>query len=171
MILEPSGEEILGGATRTVTTTGSFTTPPIPPDTTGRGGYPSGEGSYPVILSLDVVNINTPGVRYSPDDEVVITPSNGATAEIEVNNMGSITNVKVTSPGEGFQEMPQVYVKSGTGFNADLNPRFRIDRVGDSAVEEPSMQDKIISVIDCVGKVPDSLYAPCTSCQDTSMVW
>ena len=67
--------------------------------------------------------------------------------------------------------MPQVYVKSGTGFNADLNPRFRIDRVGDLAVEEPSVQDKIISVIDCVGKVPDSLYAPCTSCQDTSMVW
>ena len=171
VILEPSGEEILGGATRTVTTTGCFTTPPLPPDTTRRGGYPSGEGSYPVILSLDVVNINTPGVRYSPDDEVVITPSNGATAEIEVNDMGSITNVKITSAGEGFQEMPQVYVKSGTGFNADLNPRFRIDRVGDSAVEEPSMQDKIISVIDCVGKVPDSLYAPCTSCQDTSMVW
>ena len=173
VILEPSGEEILGGATRTVTTTGCFTTPPLPPDTTAptRGSYPSGEGSYPVILSLDVVNINTPGVRYSPDDEVVITPSNGATAEIEVNDMGSITNVKITSSGEGFQEMPQVYVKSGTGFNADLNPRFRIDRVGDLAVEEPSVQDKIISVVDCVGKVPDSLYAPCTSCQDTSMVW
>ena len=85
--------------------------------------------------------------------------------------MGSITNVRVTSPGEGFQETPQVYVKSGTGFNAELNPRFRIDRVGDVEVEEPSVQDNIIEVIDCVGKIPTSLYAPCKNCTDTSMVW
>ena len=85
--------------------------------------------------------------------------------------MGSITNVRVTSSGEGFQQMPQVYVKSGTGFNAELNPRFRIDRVSDAAVEEPSVQDNIIEVIDCVGQIPTSLYAPCKSCTDTSMVW
>ena len=171
VILEPSGEEILGGAPRTVTTTGCFTTPSLPTDTTARGGYPSGDGSYPVILSMDVINIRNPGVRYSPDDEVVISPDNGATAQLEVNDMGSITNVRVTSPGEGFQETPQVYVKSGTGFNAELNPRFRIDRVGDVEVEEPSVQDNIIEVIDCVGKIPTSLYAPCKNCTDTSMVW
>ena len=96
----------------------------------------------------------------------------GATASIKVNDVGGIVSVKVTSGGEGFVQRPKVYVRSATGFNVDLIPRFCIDRVGDSAVAEPSMQDKIISVVDCVGKVPASIYdAPCSTCNDTSMVW
>jgi len=168
--LEPSGEQIIGGSNQRVTTEGSFTTP-VGLGTTTRGGYPSGDGSYPVVLSIDKINIMGPGISYKSGDRVVINPDRGATAEIDVNNMGNITAVRVTSPGEGFQEIPQVYVESDTGFNGELNPRFRIDRVSDDEIASPQLQDKIVSVVDCVGVVPDSLYAPCKNCTDTSMVW
>ena len=67
--------------------------------------------------------------------------------------------------------MPTAYIESETGINAEISLRLCIDRVGDVEVEEPSVQDNIIEVIDCVGKIPTSLYAPCKNCTDTSMVW
>ena len=140
--------------------------------TVPTGTYPSdSDGSYPVILYLCEMTVQSPGVRYKETDEVIIKPDRGAQASIKVNDMGMITSVKITSGGEGFQEMPQVYVKSNTGFNADILPRFCIDRISDDKLKEPGVQDKIINVVDCVGRVPESLYAPCKNCNDTSMVW
>jgi len=53
--------------------------------------------------------------------------------------------------------MPEVYVRSETGFNSTLLPKFCIDRLGEDKLKEPSemerLQGKLISVIDCVGKV------------------
>jgi hypothetical protein len=44
-------------------------------------------------------------------------------------------------------------MKSQSGFNAELIPKFCIDRIGENDLErEPDFQDKVISVIDCVGK-------------------
>ena len=68
------------------------------------------------------------------------------------NELGQLTSVKVTSGGEGIRENPKIYIESETGFNAEIIPRFCIDRVGIDEVREPTVQDKIITVIDCVGK-------------------
>ena len=69
------------------------------------------------------------------------------------NELGQLISVKVVSGGEGVKENPTIYIESETGFNAEIVPRFCIDRVGVDQVKEPTAQDKIISVIDCVGKV------------------
>ena len=64
-------------------------------------------------------------------------------------------SVKVTSGGEGFTQMPDVYIKSETGFNAELKPVFCVERIGKDEVKEydRKLQKKLISVVDCVGKV------------------
>jgi hypothetical protein len=97
--------------------------------------------------------IKNPGVGYQQGDKVIIEPSYGAEITPEFNELGQLTSVKVISGGEGFQQIPTIYIESETGFNAEIVPRFCIDRVGVDQVKEPTSQDKIISVIDCVGKV------------------
>ena len=47
--------------------------------------------------------------------------------------------------------MPDVYIKSKTGFNAELLPKFGIDRIGKDRVQDYD-PEKVIQVIDCVGK-------------------
>jgi len=146
------GETIQGCSNHVVQRPGRFTTP-RPTYTRNQGNYPtSGDGSYPVILYLCEIIIKEAGINYQPGDEVIIKPDLGAKAEIEVDGQGRISAVKVTESGEGFQELPKVYVRSETGFQAKLLPKFCVDRVGEDEAKEPELQDKIVTVIDCVGK-------------------
>ena len=46
--------------------------------------------------------------------------------------------------------MPKVTINSETGYNATFIPKLCIDRIDE--VREPD-QDRIVTVIDCVGKV------------------
>ena len=48
--------------------------------------------------------------------------------------------------------MPRAFINSDTGINAEIGIRMCIDRIGDE-VKEPPAGEKIISVVDCVGKV------------------
>ena len=64
---------------------------------------------------------------------------------------GRVTSIKVTEGAEGFTEFPTLYIKSNSGYNV-LRPKLCIDRVGSDELREPMVQDKIVSVIDCVGK-------------------
>mgnify|MGYP003140721339 CR=1 FL=1 len=63
-------------------------------------------------------------------------------------------SVKVTVQGEGFTELPRLYIQSETGYNAQLRPKLCIDRIGSDELKKPETQDKIVSVIDCVGLIP-----------------
>jgi len=67
--------------------------------------------------------------------------------------LGNLLSLEVISGGEGFQEMPIVYIESETGINAEISLRLCIDRVGDDITKEPGVEDKVISVVDCVGKI------------------
>ncbi len=118
--------------------------------------YPSlgGGNSYPVILYLCEIIVKDAGLGYKPTDKVVIKPDYGAKAEPKFDNFGRLLSVKVTAGGEGVQEMPKVYIESETGFGSRIIPKFCIDRLGiDDLEREPSLQDKVVTVIDCVGKV------------------
>ena len=118
--------------------------------------YPSlgGGNSYPVVLYLCEIIVNDAGLGYKDTDQVIIKPDYGATATPKFDNFGRLLSVKVTAGGEGFQEVPRVYIKSETGFGSEIIPKFCIDRKGaDDLEREPSLQDKIITVVDCVGKV------------------
>ena len=145
-----SGELINGGAPHEVLIGGNFTTPERPV-TPLVGTYPiTSLGSYPAIMYLCAVIINNPGINYRPGDEIVIEPSNGAEAVPTFDDFGTLTGIKVTKGGEGFTELPEIYIQSETGFNAILSPRLCIDRIGEN-VEKPVTGD-LVTVIDCVGK-------------------
>jgi len=154
------GEVIVGGNPYTITSPGLFTSPLpsyVNPDNT-RVDYPKGEyptdglGSYPVILYLCDIIIQESGINYSPGDEVIITPDIGAVVEPKFDSQGRVISVKVTESGEGFTEYPQIYIQSETGYNAVLRPKLCIDRIGVDQLKEPTFQDQIVTVIDCVGK-------------------
>ena len=151
VVTEPDGEELCGGPVKP-TKGGTFTTPERVYDV-DMGSYPSSDGSYPVIMYLCEIIIVSSGHKYKPDDEIVIEPSMGAEASLQLDEFGRVIGVKVTKPGEGFTEWPTIYIKSETGYNADLRPKLCIDRISSDKVEEGT---PTISVVDCVGRVVDS---------------
>tara|TARA_Y100000385_G_C12705418_1_gene472329 strand:- start:128 stop:622 length:495 start_codon:yes stop_codon:yes gene_type:complete len=98
----------------------------------------------------EIVVIN-PGFGYTPGDKVIIEPSRGAVAEAVIDRYGRVTEVKVIETGEGFKELPRIYIQSETGYNAELRAKLCVDRVGDKTPDD----DRIINVVDCVGLVAD----------------
>ena len=171
VISYPQEEEICGGPYE-VLFPGSFTSPDPRDFDSRRGEYPSsGSGSYPVILSLCEVIIKDSGLNYKEGDKIVIIPDMGAEAAPQFDRFGRVIGVKVTQPGEGFRNYPKVYIESNSGYNAELIPRFCIDRIGVEKIQEVG-REKVLNVVDCVGRRPSHLTAnPCHSCNDTSMVW
>jgi hypothetical protein len=125
---------------------------------------------YPIVLYMCDVEIINPGVAYSDSDKIIVSPSNGAILEPMFGPFGSLEDVKIVSAGIGFTERPEIYIQSETGYNAKIVPVFCVNRVGDVAEDDlisttgpdgepirttPSspVGDKIIHVVDCVGKV------------------
>ena len=72
----------------------------------------------------------------------------------------------------GFTERPNIYIETQTGYNAQIVPVFCVNRIGDVPEEElfsttgpdgervlttgspiSPVGEKIIHVVDCVGKV------------------
>ena len=144
-------QTIKGGSPVVVTCPGKFTTPVLDTSRT-RGDYPNtATGSYPAILYLCEIRVLESGINYASTDEIVIEPDFGAKATIQTGDEGIVIAVKVTESGEGFTEVPRVYIKTETGYNAVLVPKLCIDRVGEDVIKEPG-QDGVVSVIDCVGK-------------------
>ena len=154
-IVEPNGNmiEVLP-CVPTLAPDGGKITTPNPYDGPGdRGLYPATD-TYPVILYLCELIVDDSGMDYGPNDEIVIEPSMGASATPKFDSYGRLLSIKVTAGGEGFTERPKVYIKSETGFGASIIPKFCIDRLGvDDLNRNPSLQDKIVTVINCVGKV------------------
>ena len=119
--------------------------PPV--DVTRDSPFPStGTGDYPVVLEIEGINILDPGFGYDPDDKVVV--GNGAELKIKTDDLGSVTGVDVVNGGVGFNEDPDLYIESDTGYNAKIMPIFKPTRLED-LVEAPV---GVIQVVDCVGK-------------------
>lgn len=109
---------------------------------------------YNIVLSLDSIEILDNGFGYNPEDSIIITPDNGAKAELVVNDDGTINKINIISPGTGFTDLPEIRTNSTTGFNATFAPVLKVARVPTTTEPAtPVPANKIISVIDCVGKV------------------
>jgi hypothetical protein len=116
------------------------------PDDPSLPGVPS-DPTYPVSLELEDVIIADPGINYSPEDPITITPDNGASLEFETDNFGRITNVNVLTPGFGFTTYPTIRISTASGgVNAKFIPKFKIIR--DPIVVDES---RLIQVTDLVG--------------------
>ena len=142
--------------------------PPCPRKVEGKGvitevivddpgnGFPVPKGTgYPVLLELDRIEISDPGINYDPGDQVVITPDNGARASLcqGVGPFGKIEHICIDDPGNGFTELPDISITSGTGINFRGTPVFT--PVRDPIVPDP---DKLLQVTDLVGLKQTGYY-------------
>ena len=129
------------------------------PDAGDRGDIDGFGDEFDVLLYLCDIQIINPGFGYSPDDELIITPSNGASAEIVVGSFGEITAINIINGGSGFTDIPTITIQSSTGFNAELLPRLCSTRIEgfdpDTGGGLPADIDpnSVLHVVDCVGKV------------------
>ena len=146
------GEEIVGGFPHELKRAGQITAPKPEASARESGEYPSkSDGTYPVITHLSSVYIQDPGVGYSASDEVILSPDNGAKAEITVTQLGAIESIRVTQEGEGFKVRPTAYIKSKGGIGAVLAPQLGLNRIEKERLTEPGIADKVIQVQDVVG--------------------
>ena len=141
------GDEVTSdGKVEIITEKKTITAQP-PSDVTKDSPFPStGTGDYPVVLEIEGINIIDPGFGYDPNDEVVV--GNGAELKIKTDALGSVIGVDVLNGGSGFNEDPDLYIKSDKGYNAKIMPIFKPIRLED-LIEAPV---GVIQVVDCVGK-------------------
>lgn len=148
-------EEIIGGTPYIVKNSGNITVP-YPTKGTIKFDFPtSSDGTYPVILYLRAVYIDIPGASYKNGDEVIISPSKGAKAVIETSPSGGVYRIKVTETGEGFKEMPKIYIKSDTGIGSRLLPQLGVNRVEEDKIDADTV-DKVVNVADTTGSIASS---------------
>jgi hypothetical protein len=134
-----------------VTPTVPGVTPTVPGVTPGT--LPTSGPTYPVVLEIDDIDIINPGFGYQPGDQIIVTPDRGAVLEPIIDN-GRIVGVNVIKPGIGFDDFPEITTNSPTGYNFSSRPIFKVKRLNEDEgfVVPPGVT--IISVVDCVGKIP-----------------
>ena len=147
-----TGDQVyFNGTTTVIDQPQTLTASPLTQVTLPRGEEPTlNNGQYPIILEIGDVFISNPGFSYNPNDQIIISPDNGAVMKPEFDSLGSLTKVNLISPGQGFKEFPDIYIQSDTGYNAKIIPVFNARRVDEEQIQVPESQ--IINVIDCVGK-------------------
>ena len=115
-----------------------------------------GDGQYPVALKICSVSVQSPGLNYSENDIIEVTPSNGAVLKPIIGPFGTIAAVEVINSGMGFSDYPEIKIITETGYNAVLVPYLCVNNVGDLPDDERdalARDGKILQVVDCVGKV------------------
>ena len=146
-VTEPGGKVVLIGGEECTQITAKL------PEEIDRGELPTlNTGEYPVLLTIDSINVVDGGFNYDcSKDTVVVEPNNGAKLTIcGCDSLGTINKVCVDDGGSGFQDDPKIYIQSESGYNVKLVPTFKVARVDTDNVVSPSTD--VIQVIDCVGK-------------------
>lgn len=118
--------------------------------------YPTNqEGSYPVVLYIKDIAILNNGANYSKNDKIVVNPDRGAVLIPKYGNFGTLESVEIQNGGLGFDEIPNIFIKSETGINALIVPIFGVIRVGDLPEDQDIIPPgtPLVSVVDCVGRV------------------
>ena len=119
---------------------------------TSSGG--GNNATYQVYVCIEDLAILNGGVNYSPGDQIVINPNNGAKFEPIIDEFGVLREVRLVAKGCGFTDNPEIFVESQTGINALLVPVYsftRLDSEVDPFVVSPG--SPVVNVVDCVGKV------------------
>jgi hypothetical protein len=106
---------------------------------------------YKAVLCVEEIQVIQTGFAYRPEDEIVITPSNGMVVKPIINEFGQITEVKVLSGGCGFDDIPEIKTNSPTGFNALLVPIITVKRICENGEFDVPKDSKVINVVDCTG--------------------
>lgn len=147
-----TGDEVyFNGTTTTISELQTLTARELTRVNPRLGTEPSlNNGTYPIILEIGDVYIADGGFGYNPNDQIIISPNNGANMKPEFDSLGTLTKVNLISSGQGFTQFPEIYIESDTGFNAKIIPIFKVRKIDTEQIDVP--QNQIISVVDCVGK-------------------
>lgn len=104
---------------------------------------------YPALLRLSEVRVQNPGINYSPEDQLTITPNNSTILKPILGPFGKVKSVKVVKGGT-FTDLPDIYLPSTTGVNASFTPVFEVIRDPLVAQVAASPAD-VVQVFDLVG--------------------
>ena len=135
---------------------GDIVTGPFTKQDVKRSTFPTNSsGQYNVVLKICNTVIVSAGINYSPNDEIIVEPANGAVLKPKFGVAGELLKIDILDSGSGFEEMPRIYIRSETGYNAEILPLLCVNRIGDVPESDYSIPfgEKIIKVVDCVGKV------------------
>ena len=118
------------------------------------------EKVYKVCTRISGIVIKDTGINYSFDDQIKCDPDVGASFKPEYDPYGRLVNVKILNRGICAPERPRLYIESNTGVNADIFPIMSGEYVSEEDLRNNAYnpeyaynQGKLVSVIDCVGKV------------------
>ena len=75
---------------------------------------------------------------------------------------GVLRKVEIINGGSGWTERPKINIRTQTGYNAVIVPRFCVQRIGDDNIGEIPPNTPIISVVDCVGELNRGEVDPST---------
>lgn len=113
---------------------------------------------YNVVLELDEIIIRNTGINYSPEDKICCNPDNGANLEPQFDQVGRLVGVRILNKGAFVTERPTITIcESKTGVNAEMFAVLKATDVSNLTKQQIQQlgfnQDKLVSVVDCVGKV------------------
>ena len=111
--------------------------------------------TYPALTEIDEIFVDDPGFGYEPGDTLEVVPDNGAVLRPIINDRGEIAQVEVVKPGIGFIDLPEIVINSPRGYNAKLIPVLKVIPIEDFS--DPTVipgGTRLVSVVDCVGKIP-----------------
>lgn len=113
------------------------------------------EISYPVVAEIESVFIKNQGFNYTKEDRITIQNNKGAELDFKVNDSGEVIEVVVINGGLGFTDVPYISISSPTGYNFEAVAVFKFTPLASINLNNitPPPGAKLISVVDCVGKV------------------
>lgn len=162
LVLSPSmgalsdipNDSIISGNTYTFPS-GSTVTIPLATDDQTTNVASSTILDYNVVLEISEIIVKNTGVNYSLDDKICVTPDNGAELVPQYDPFGRLVSVKILNKGDYVTSRPTISIcDSATGVNAEMFAVLNPIRVTQEQAETLGLDpQKLVSVIDCVGKV------------------
>lgn len=134
---------------------GGTITIPVGIGTTSNVPATSTISNYGVVLEIKEILVKNSGINYSPNDKICITPDNGSNLVPQFDPYGRLVSVKILNKGTFVTARPTISIcDSDTGINAEMFAVLSPRRVTSEEAQTLGFdQDKLITVVDCVGKV------------------
>lgn len=104
------------------------------------GGGGSGVELVPITGGVTGLSIEANGRNYSADDVTLVISGGGgqgATGVADANLFGSVSDIRITNPGEFFQTPPLIQIIGGGGSGAQAEATIELGKIKDIKVLNP----------------------------------
>lgn len=104
------------------------------------GGGGSGAELVPITGGVTGLSIEANGRNYSVDDVTLVISGGGgqgATGVADANLFGSVSDIRITNPGEFFETPPLIQIIGGGGSGAQAEATIELGKIKDIKVLNP----------------------------------